>query len=79
MKKIYKIKRYKLKEGVKEIIVKLALTSFVGIIDIVLCHYLLFICSYTGFNSWSSVFILVGWFWLLAGQFMGLYALWQRY
>lgn len=70
-------RRYRVKGIVKEYIKKILITLIIGIVDVVLYHYLGILGAYASETSWSSAFILVGWFWLLAGQFIWLYAIWE--
>ena len=71
-KKIMKGK-YKLKKDIKKILITLLFL----ILDILLCRFITFNWSYTDKTSLGNIFILVGCIWLLAGQFMWLYCVWE--
>ena len=69
--------KYKLKKDIKEIIKKIIISIIMFIADVVIYHYLGILGHFAVENTWGSVFICVGWFWLLAGQFMAFYAMWE--
>ena len=73
MKKVVRLKR-----GAKELIKKSAITIAMLVFDIVLYHYLIILGSYVGVYEWSSAILLVGWFWLIAGQFGTFYLMWEE-
>lgn len=73
-KRVYK---YKFKRPVKRLLIKSLITLLIIIADMVLYHYLGVFGSYVGETSWASTFCFVGWFWLLAAQFMVLYIMWE--
>ena len=70
-------KRVKLKRPVRKLLVKILITLGILIADIVIYHFLGIYGYLAVERGWASSFILVGWFWLLAGQFMWLYVLWE--
>lgn len=65
------MKRLRLKKWVK-----IVLTIIIIITSILIYHYLGVKGSYTTQNTMSSIFILIGWFWLIAGQLIVLEAIW---
>ena len=73
-KRVY---RYRLRHQAKRNIVKVLITLAMIVLDCVLYHYLGVIGAYVGETSWASTFCFVGWFWLLAGQFMAFYMMWE--
>lgn len=72
-------KKIRLKKSVKKLLIKSLITLLVLIIDVVLSHYLGIYGSLAVENTWHSTFILVGWFWLLAGHFIALHMMWDEY
>lgn len=72
-----KKKVYKLKKPIKKLIIKSLITLALLILDVVLYHYLCIYGAYIGETAWASTFCFVGWFWLLAGQFMALGTMWE--
>ena len=72
-----KKKVYKLKKPVKMLLIKSLITLCLIVADIILYHYLVVYGSYMGETAWASTFIFVGWFWLLAGQFIALGNMWE--
>ena len=72
-----KKKVYKLKKPVKMLLLKSLITLCCIILDIILYHYLAIYGSYVGETAWANTFCLVGWFWLLAGQFIALGSMWE--
>jgi len=73
MKKVVRIKS-KAKEIIKKVLITIAMLVF----DIVLYHYLIILGAYVGVYEWSSAILLVGWFWLIAGQFGAFYLMWEE-
>lgn len=67
------MKRYKLKSGVKVVI-----TLILILVGFIIYHYLGIKGSYIGENRLTNIFIYLGWFWLIAGQIMVLYAIWEN-
>lgn len=69
--------RYRLRREVKETIGKIFISLILATLDVVIYHYLGVLGSVVGENTLSSGIIGVGWFWLLAGQFMWLFVMWE--
>lgn len=74
-KRVY---RYRLRYQAKRRMIKSIITLVMIVLDVVLYHYLGIIGTYVGENTWANTFCFVGWFWLLAGQFMSLYMMWEN-
>ena len=69
--------RYKLKNDVKKIIKKIVISILMAVADIIIYHYLGILGHLAVENTWASAIICVGWFWLIAGQFMAFYLMWE--
>lgn len=67
------MKRYRLKKWVK-VVITLILIS----LGIIIYGILGDLGSFMGENRLANVFILLGWFWLLVGQIMVLYVMWEK-
>lgn len=65
-------KKYKLKKGVK-VVITLILVS----VGIVLYHILANKGAYAVESTLGSIFICLGWFWLLVGQIIAIYSIWE--
>ena len=65
-------KKYKLKKGVK-VVITLILVS----VGIVLYHILANNGAYAVESTLASIFICLGWIWLLVGQIMVIYTMWE--
>lgn len=66
-------KRYKLKKGAK-VVITLILVS----VGIVLYQILANKGAYAVESTLGSIFICLGWFWLLVGQIMVIYTMWEN-
>lgn len=66
-------KRYKLKKWVK-VVITLILVS----VGIVLYQILANKGAYAVESTLGSIFICLGWFWLLVGQIMVIYTIWEK-
>ena len=66
-------KKYKLKLWVKVVI-----TLTILVIGLEIYYYLLSNGANMGKSIVDSIFILLGWFWLIAGQIMVLKELWEE-
>lgn len=66
------MKKYKLRMWVK-VVITLTLIS----LGIILYHYLGVLGAYTNETILTKVFVLLGWIWLLIGQIIVLYVLWE--
>ena len=66
-------KRYKLKKGAK-VVITLILVS----VGIVLYHILANKGKYAVESTLGSIFICLGWFWLIVGQIMVLKTMWEK-
>ncbi len=73
-KRIYK---YRLRREAKQIAKKIIISIIMIIADVVIYHYLGVLGHLAVKNTWASAIICVGWFWLLAGQFMAFHAMWE--
>lgn len=71
-------KKYRLKKSTRGILVRTIATIIIFVIDVVLYHYLCIYGSQVNEYGWAVAFCFVGWFWLLAGQFMILYIMWEE-
>lgn len=69
--------KYKLRNEAKEIIKKIVISIFMAIADIIIYHYLGVYGHLAVESNWAGAIICVGWFWLLAGQFMAFYLMWE--
>lgn len=67
MKKKYKLRKW----------VKIVISAIIIIIGVVIYHYLAKLGAYASENTMSSIFICLGWFWLVFGQISMLYAIWE--
>lgn len=67
------MKRYKLRKWVK-VVITLILIS----VGIIIYAYLSRNGAYTNENTLGRVFVLLGWFWLLVGQIMVVYTMWEE-
>lgn len=65
-------KKIKLKKWVK-VVITLILVS----VGIVLYHFLANNGAYAVKNTLGSIFIYLGWIWLLVGQIMVIYTMWE--
>lgn len=68
-----RIKKTRLRRKAKKVMIALAFI----VADIITYHYLGIIGAYVGETAWANTFCCVGWFWLLAGQFMALHMIWE--
>jgi hypothetical protein len=66
-------KKYKLKKWVK-VVITLILVS----VGIVLYHILGIYGAYASKSTLGSIFICLGWFWLLVGQIGIIYTMWEE-
>lgn len=71
-------KRIKLKRPARELLVKILITLVILVADVIIYHLLGVYGHLAVQNNWASAFIMVGWFWLLAGQFGILYTMWEN-
>lgn len=67
------MKRYKLKSGVKVVI-----TLILILVGFIIYHYLGIKGAYIGENRLTNIFIYLGWFWLIVGQIIVLYVMWEN-
>lgn len=67
------MKKYKLRMWVKVVI-----TLILILVGIELYHILGIKGAYASKNTLGSIFICLGWFWLVAGQIMVLYVMWEK-
>ena len=67
------MRKYKLKKWVK-----VAITLIIILLGIIIHRYLYINGSLANENTISSMFILLGWFWLVFGQIMVLYVMWEN-
>lgn len=67
------MKKYKLKSWVKVV-----LSLLMVVTGVTIYRYLGFLGATRSENGYASIFILLGWFWLLAGQIMMLYFMWEN-
>lgn len=58
--------------------VKVVITLILVIVGFIIYHYLGIKGSYIGENRLTNIFIYLGWFWLVAGQIMVLYVMWEN-
>ena len=65
-------KKYRLKKWVKVVI-----TLTLILVGIEIYHILGIKGAYASENTLGSIFICLGWFWLVAGQIMVLYVIWE--
>lgn len=68
MKKVYKLKLW----------VKVVITLTILVIGLEIYYYLLSNGANIGKNIVDSIFILLGWFWLIVGQIMVLKVVWEE-
>lgn len=68
MKKVYKLKLW----------VKVVITLTILVIGLEIYYYLLSNGANIGKNIVDSIFILLGWFWLMVGQIMVLKVVWEE-
>lgn len=69
--------KYRLRREVKRTALKIIISLIMIVADCVIYHYLGVLGHLMGENHLASIFIYVGWIWLLAGQFMAFYAMWE--
>ena len=65
-------KRYKLKKGAKVVITLITVS-----VGIVLYHILANKGAYASESTLGSIFICLGWFWLIVGEFGIIYSIWE--
>ena len=72
------MKKKKLKiVGVKKE-TKVGITLILAIVGIVIYHFLSAYGSYAVENNLGSIFICLGWFWLIVAEFGIIYTMWEK-
>lgn len=69
---------YKLKKGVKEVLLKVILTVLIALADILLYSCLKMLGIYAGQGSIIDAFLMVGWFWLSLGGVFAMNLIWEN-
>lgn len=57
---------------------KVGITLILAIVGIVIYHFLSAYGSYAVENNLGSIFICLGWFWLIVGEFGIIYTMWEK-
>lgn len=63
--------------GLKKI-TKVGITLILVLVGIILYHFLGVLGHHVLENTSINIFILVGWFLLIVGEFMFIYAIWEK-